>query len=153
MSDIQHTIYRVDKHVNTSQHIIGNFLDQLNKWKQPVPVQCTQELQSAAAPTNELDPLACLHLRDSYVSACRFKFESIIDKFQKMIPYFTCIRFLLFPQLTGSTVNTQYLKGCATACAGICRSYKRLYQNPVPICFLPISTMSLFLAGEFSLSP
>lgn len=39
-SEIQHTIYRVDKPVSSSYEVIQEFLDRLISWKEHLPVEC-----------------------------------------------------------------------------------------------------------------
>lgn len=127
-SDIQHTIYRVDKNVIASHHITDDFLDQLDTWKQNIPLATGIERKTQSCKGH--DPFAYLHLPESY-----------------MIQHSTCIRFLLFPQLTEKIINPRYLNLCAKACAKLCRSYKQLHQYSMPICYLPTSIISLFLTG------
>ena len=71
-----------------------------------------------------------------------------------MIQYYACVRLLLFPQLFSaapvtslSSTPTHYLRPCAVACAGLCNSYKRLHDLSSSICYSPIATQNLMLAG------
>lgn len=64
-----------------------------------------------------------------------------------MILYHKCVRCLLFPQLSESLLNLQYVRLCAEACAGVCEAYKRLYRT-LKADYTPLSLQSVFLAGE-----
>ncbi|KAK5265338.1 hypothetical protein LTR96_009240 [Exophiala xenobiotica] len=132
-SEVQHEIYRVDRNVNTSHAVIDGFIAQLDSWKARSPIQSdsnggSSKTPSTQSPTSE--SYARLHLKDSY-----------------MLQYYTCKRLLLFPQLTQAVVDSRYLKLCAEACAGVCTSYKNLHDYSSSICYSPVATQSLFLAG------
>ena len=72
-----------------------------------------------------------------------------------MIQYYACVRLLLFPQLFSrasvahptSTPPSRYLRLCAIACVGLCSSYKRVHDLSPSICYSPIATQNLMLAG------
>lgn len=66
-SDIQHSVYRVDKAVDFSDSITEGFLARLNTWKQDIPPESLPN--PAPAPSDShFDTPARLHLRGSYVS-------------------------------------------------------------------------------------
>ncbi len=63
--------------------------------------------------------------------------------------YYKCMRFLLHPViLSGDLADSRFLKTCATACGGVCQTYKKLHQI-VPVGFSVMALYSVFLAGEF----
>jgi hypothetical protein len=64
-----------------------------------------------------------------------------------MIPYYKCVRLLLYPQLSEPDLSLEYLKICAEACAGICEAYKRLH-NIYGADASPLAVQSLFIAGK-----
>lgn len=58
------------------------------------------------------------------------------------------MRFLLYPIiLSHELVDSRYLKKCAEACGGVCRTYKKLHQV-VPVGFSIMALHSVFLAGK-----
>jgi hypothetical protein len=66
-----------------------------------------------------------------------------------MIVYHKCVRLLLYPQLSESSLNLQYVKLCANACAGVCEAYKRLHRK-MKAGYSPLSLQTVFLAGMHS---
>lgn len=64
-----------------------------------------------------------------------------------MVYYYKCMRFLLYPVILSSEVaDVHFLQKCAEACAGVCRTYKRLHQA-VPVGFSVMALHSIFIAG------
>lgn len=66
----------------------------------------------------------------------------------KMVFYFKCLRLLLYPQLSKHNVNLRFLKACAAACAGVCKTYKRLHQT-MSVGYSMMALQTVFLAGMF----
>jgi hypothetical protein len=65
-----------------------------------------------------------------------------------MIEYYQCKRLLLFPQLSQPEVRRQYLKECAVACGGVCRTYKDLHQRE-SVGYSLMALQSVFMAGKY----
>jgi hypothetical protein len=119
-SEVQHTIYRVDKPASVSDAIITDFLGRLEEWQSQIPQEAITYAQPAAGPYDGLEFYT--------------------------IHYYRCVRFLLYPQLTTTSSNLHYLRLCADACQGIIRDYRRLHQV-FPVGFSALSIQSVFLAG------
>ncbi|KAI1082921.1 fungal-specific transcription factor domain-containing protein [Whalleya microplaca] len=119
-SEIQHTVYRVDRPNKVSEAIIDLFLEQLHAWKDAIPYDSKNYVyrQGEAYEGSEL----------------------------YTIHYHRCIRFVLYPQLAENPVNMHYLKLCADSCASIIIEYRRLHHI-FPIGFSALSIQSVFLAG------
>jgi hypothetical protein len=66
-SDIQHSVYRVDKPADFSDSITEGFLARLNVWKQDIPPEAPLD-PARASSSNHFDTPARLHWRGSYVS-------------------------------------------------------------------------------------
>lgn len=65
-----------------------------------------------------------------------------------MIYFYKCISFLLYPIiLSPELVDSRYLKECAEACGGVCRTYKTIHQL-VPVGFSIMALHSIFIAGK-----
>jgi hypothetical protein len=121
-SEIQHVVYRVDRSDKLSEATINRFMERLDAWKDAVPFEAR-----------------------SYVHKSNTAFEGME---LYTIHYHRCVRFLLYPSLAETPVNMQYLKLCASACAGIIAGYRRLH-HVFPVGFSALSIQSVFLAGEF----
>ncbi len=65
-----------------------------------------------------------------------------------MTEYYQCKRLLLFPQLSQPELRPQYLKECADACGGLCRTYKDLHQRE-PVSYSLMALQAVFMAGKF----
>ena len=66
-SDIQHSVYRVDRPVNFSDAFTQGFLDRLNEWKNEIPPESSYD-SDVNLLKDHFDTPARLHLRGSYVS-------------------------------------------------------------------------------------
>lgn len=150
-SDIQHTVYRVDKPVEFSDSITESFLARLNKWKEEIPPESLND-QNHDPSNDHFDTPARLHLRGSYVSVLSsngLPRSPLTLRSIKMIQYYSSIRLLLFPRLMDDTaIDSRCLKVVLEACAGVCRSFKQLHQRSTSMYYSPLFTMSLFLAGK-----
>lgn len=67
-SDIQHTVYRVDKPIEFSESVTGRLLDRLNEWKSQIPAERPQTGQTASGAGDHFDTPARNQLQGSYVS-------------------------------------------------------------------------------------
>lgn len=141
-SQIQHLIYRVDRPLKVPDNIIQSFLAQLTTWKDTLPEVAYNIVDSKSQPFDGID----IYVRSLYPYCFTFT-----DAFQ-MVSYYRCIRLLLYPQLTESPVNIEYLRICAEACGGVCIAYKRLHHK-FSIGFSTLSIQSVFLAGSNFLAP
>ncbi|KFA46129.1 hypothetical protein S40293_03749 [Stachybotrys chartarum IBT 40293] len=120
-SDIQQTIYRVDKVPPDMRADVESFITRLEQWKAEMPSDARQ-------------------LPD---------FRTMrVDGYQNyMAYYYKCMRFLLYPVVLSSEIaDVYFLKRCAEACAGVCRTYKKLHQS-VPVGFSVMALHSIFIAG------
>lgn len=127
-SDIQHTIYRVDKPAVSSSiyKTTDMFLDKLAAWRDAIPLQST-----------EWDPTNRTNFRgDEYSS-----YDSYMASYHKSI------RVLLQPRLYEKQINQRYLELCAEACREVCETYKRLHYR-IPLVFTSVSLQTVFLAGK-----
>ena len=120
-SEIQHTVYRVDKPGPIADTTIDAFLDTLHSWKDAIPYDATNYIQQQNA---------------AYEGA---EFYTI--------HYYRCVRFLLYPRLAKTPMNMKYLELCANACSGIITDYRRLH-HVFPVGFSALSIQSVFLAGK-----
>ncbi|KFA70194.1 hypothetical protein S40285_04420 [Stachybotrys chlorohalonatus IBT 40285] len=121
-SEIQHTIYRVDR-MEASQDICiqtNTFIDKLHAWKNAIPQQKLHQ---------EMMENQVYLSYDSYMAA-----------------YYKAFRTLLQPRLYEKNIPERYLELCAEACRGVCQTYKRLHTK-LPIAFTSLSLQSVFLAG------
>ncbi|KAF2703725.1 hypothetical protein K504DRAFT_417739 [Pleomassaria siparia CBS 279.74] len=119
-SEIQQTIYRVDRSNLLNDSVVDNFLFQLKAWKSKIP----SDTQS---------------LRD--ISDIPF------DGYEYyMVYYYKCQRLLLYPQILKADVAHRFLKGCAQACAGVCGAYKRLHQT-LAVGYSLMALQTVFMAG------
>ncbi|RDW66373.1 hypothetical protein BP6252_10008 [Coleophoma cylindrospora] len=119
-SKIEHAIYRANKQTKTTSEVVQNFLAQLMSWKEAIPSEYYDRVNTKTGP---------------YIG---------IDAF--MIPFYKVVRLLLYPQLSEPDLNLHYLKVCADASAGICQAYKRLHRIYGADCS-PFAVQSLFLSG------
>ena len=122
-SEIQHLVYRVDQAAQLPDHMIQQFLDRLNAWRDAIPFEASTFVHQPGIPYEGMEFYT--------------------------IHYHRCVRFLLYPQLAHQPVNTQYARLCADACAGIISDYKRLH-HVFPVGFSSLSIQSVFLAGKSS---
>lgn len=67
----------------------------------------------------------------------------------QMIQYYTCVRILLYPQLSDPNIDSQYLLQCAEACGGVCESYKQMHHLML-VDYSPLALQGIFLAGVTS---
>ncbi|KIW05924.1 uncharacterized protein PV09_03117 [Verruconis gallopava] len=118
-SKIEHVIYRLNRKSPANPIVIQGFLDQLIAWKDAIPVEYYENVDSSGP-------------------------HSDVDAF--LIPYYKCVRLLLYSQLSKKELNMQYLRICADACAGLCGAYKRLNRARRADCS-PLALQSLFLCG------
>jgi hypothetical protein len=123
-SEIQHIIYRVDRADKVNESAIGEFLERLDAWKDAIPFEARNFVQQ---------PNTAFEGMEFYT-----------------IHYHRCVRFLLYPSLAETPVNMQYIKLCASACAGIIAGYRRLH-HVFPVGFSALSIQSVFLAGKIVL--
>lgn len=65
-----------------------------------------------------------------------------------MVFYYQSLRLLLYPQVSRPQVNPRYLKQCAEACGGVCRTFKSLDQN-MSVGYSLMALQSVFMAGAF----
>lgn len=84
-SDIQHSVYRVDKPADFSDSITESFLARLNAWKQNIPPESLADPANAAS-NNHFDTPARLHLRGSYVG---ISFSGYIPQLDSSSPLLT----------------------------------------------------------------
>ncbi|KAK7970642.1 hypothetical protein PG988_009715 [Apiospora saccharicola] len=119
-SEIQHSVYRVDRPGTIADITIDAFLNKLNSWKEAIPYDATNYVQQQNA---------------AYEGA---EFYTI--------HYYRCVRFLLYPRLAKTPMNMKYLELCANACSGIIADYRRLH-HVFPVGFSALSIQSVFLAG------
>ncbi|KAH7303853.1 fungal-specific transcription factor domain-containing protein [Stachybotrys elegans] len=120
-SEIQQTIYRVDKVPSNVKADVESFLVRIDQWKSELPLDA-QQLPDFS--TMRVDGF------DNY-----------------MVYYYKCIRFLLYPIIfSPEAADVHYLKRCAQACAGVCQTYKKLHQS-VPVGFSVMALHSIFIAG------
>ncbi|EXJ90263.1 hypothetical protein A1O1_03362 [Capronia coronata CBS 617.96] len=120
-SDIQQTIYRVDKSGGpVSECVTDEFLARLEQWKSMIPPDTHNLKDVGDVPYDGYDFY--------------------------MIFYFKCQRLLLYPLISDPNVAPRFLKECARACAGVCGAYRRLHQTlPVGYSFMAVQTV--FMAG------
>ncbi|KAH9897468.1 fungal-specific transcription factor domain-containing protein [Xylariomycetidae sp. FL2044] len=119
-SEIQHTVYRVDRREVIPDAVINDFLQRLHTWMHHIPLEANNYVQQ----------------QDTAYEGREFY----------TIHYHRCVRFLLYPQLEEIPVNQRYLSLCADACAGIISDYRRLH-HVFPVGFSFLSIQSVFLAG------
>jgi len=126
-SKIQQTIYRVDQPSGVSPSDIGNFIKQLDDWKDRIPKDARQH--SGDKPTTKTD-------------------TKVIDGYgYYMVYYHKCLRFLLHPLLSGPQTPLSFITRCAEACGGVCQTYKKLHQS-ISVGFSLMALHSVFLAGR-----
>ncbi|RDW70997.1 hypothetical protein BP6252_07560 [Coleophoma cylindrospora] len=118
-SSVQQTIYRVDSSEEASDDEIDMFSAQLSEWKSTIPLDVQTKYQLGLG-------------RDAYE--------------QYMVHYYQCLRLLLYPQVIRPQVNPRYLKECAEACGGICRTLKSLHQE-TSVGYSLMALQSVFMAG------
>jgi hypothetical protein len=140
-SQIQHLIYRVDEPKKVSDAMIEGFLHQLSVWKDRLPLDASNYQDKPSQPFDGID----IYVRTSCKLLMSLNLYEADDI--QMVPYYRCIRLLLYPQLSESPVNMKYLKLCVDACGGVCRTYKRLHHQ-FSIGFSTLSIQSVFLAGK-----
>jgi hypothetical protein len=124
-SDIQHEIYRVDRPAWISDAVIQQYLDRLNAWKDAIPLGATDFKQRPGMP-----------------------YEGTI---LYTLPHYRVVRFLLYPMLSQTPANKQWIRLCADACTGITGDYLALHHI-FPVGFTALSIQSIFLAGKFGRS-
>ncbi|KAI1879322.1 hypothetical protein JX265_002276 [Neoarthrinium moseri] len=119
-SNIQQSVYRVDQSAPATEAEAERYIQQLEDWKQQMPTDA-----SSTNPEGMIvDGL------DNY-----------------MVYYYKCLRFLLHPVILSPELSdTKFLRKCAEACGGVCRTYKKLHQS-VPVGFSVMALHSIFLAG------
>ncbi|KAK8138556.1 hypothetical protein PG984_001936 [Apiospora sp. TS-2023a] len=83
-SEIQHSVYRVDRPGTIADITIDAFLNKLNSWKEAIPYDATNYVQQQNA---------------AYEGA---EFYTI--------HYYRCVRFLLYPRLAKTPMNMKYLE-------------------------------------------
>ncbi|EXJ80692.1 hypothetical protein A1O3_06976 [Capronia epimyces CBS 606.96] len=119
-SDIQQTIYRVDRSGPVVESVADDFLAQLEKWKGMIPQDTHNLTDIGDVPYDGYDFY--------------------------MIFYYKCQRLLLYPLISSPNVAPRFMKECARACAGVCGAYRRLHQTlPVGYSFMAVQTV--FMAG------
>ncbi|OAP58966.1 hypothetical protein AYL99_06263 [Fonsecaea erecta] len=119
-SEVQQTVYRVDRSEQTPTEEVERILAKLGRWQTLIP-------------------------RDAYTATDQenVPFDGV-DYY--MIFFWKCVRLLLYPQIAGFGSNPRYLKPCATACGNLCQTYKRLHQS-MSIAYSMMSLQSVFMAG------
>ncbi|KAJ9142934.1 hypothetical protein NKR23_g6746 [Pleurostoma richardsiae] len=122
-SNIQQSIYRVDRPFDVTETDVEHFIRQLDEWKANMP----NDARNRELPN--VDSM-CVDGYDYY-----------------MVYYYKCLRYLLHPVILSSDQSdTRFLRKCAEACGGVCRTYKKLHQT-VPVGFSVMALHSVFLAG------
>ncbi|KAI1340155.1 fungal-specific transcription factor domain-containing protein [Xylariaceae sp. FL0016] len=123
-SQIQQSVYRVDETSPATEAEIERFVQKLEEWKGLMP----KDASNPEFPNVEAMVVDCY---DTYI-----------------VYYYKCLRFLLHPIILSSEMSdtTRYLRKCAEACGGVCRTYKRLHQV-MPVGFSVMALHSVFLAG------
>lgn len=119
-SAIQRKIYRVDRAKNIPEAVIDDFLQQLEKWKNMIPLDTKHFIDKETEPYDGWD-----------------YFMVFSNK---------CLRLLLFPQVSKNPVVPRFLRACANACAGMCGTYKRLHQS-MAVGYSMMALQSVFMAG------
>ncbi|KAK5655169.1 hypothetical protein OQA88_6068 [Cercophora sp. LCS_1] len=119
-SSIQQSIYRVDKDFAVSDDIIDAFLAKLETWKTQIPTDAHRKRDLPDQPFDGYD--------------------------YYMVFYYKTLRLLLYPQISKTPANPRFLKACASACAGLCRTYKRLHES-LAVGYSTMSLQSVFMAG------
>ncbi|KAF2001825.1 hypothetical protein P154DRAFT_595348 [Amniculicola lignicola CBS 123094] len=118
-SEIEHAVYRARKKAPADPNLVQDFLAKLTVWQSAIPGEFSETPKEGR---------------------CNIK----MDEF--MVPYYKCVRLLLYSQLSQHEPNLQYLKSCAEACAGLCGSYKRL-NRVGRVDGSPLALQSLFICG------
>ncbi|KAF2005831.1 hypothetical protein P154DRAFT_285956 [Amniculicola lignicola CBS 123094] len=119
-SDIQQTVYRVDKNNLLNDGVIDDFLAQLELWRARIPQDTQRSKDVGNVPYDGYD--------------------------YYMAYFYKCQRLLLYPQISKTDVLPQYLKACAKACAGVCGAYKRLHQA-LAVGYSLMALQTVFMAG------
>ncbi|KAH9885724.1 fungal-specific transcription factor domain-containing protein [Xylariomycetidae sp. FL2044] len=119
-SEIQQSIYRVDEASPAAESEVERFIQKLEDWKALMPKDASH-----------LDfPNMVVDGYDNY-----------------MVYFYKCMRYLLHPIILSSEMSdSKFLRKCAEACGGVCRTYKKLHQI-MPIGFSIMALHSIFLAG------
>lgn len=138
-SHIQQKIYRVDSTVEATDAEIDGFSAQLAEWKDMIPLDSQNK---SGSDSHSIDSY------EHYVGGLLLTCLVIIltSPSMKMTFYYKCLRLLLYPQVSRAQVNPRYLKKCAEACGGVCRTYKQLHQQE-PIGYSLMALQSVFMAG------
>lgn len=148
-SEIQQTIYRVDRAPADTKAAIEGFITRLDEWKAQMPLDAGQlpdfstmrvdGYQNYVSEAQTISPFPSY----IYIEAD----EELHGYFLQMVYYYKCVRFLLYPIILSPEVaGVRFLRLCAEACAGVCRIYKRLHQA-VPVGFSVMALHSVFVAG------
>jgi hypothetical protein len=117
-SNIQQSVYRVDRSSSLPAQVIDCFIAELSKWKDQIPKETTQD--------TEVSPY------DGY--------------YYYLVYYNKALQLLLYPQLATADADTHIIKKCAEACGGVCRSYKQLHHQ-TNVGFSLMALHSVFLSG------
>ena len=118
-SEIQQSIYRVDRQKSLSRSKIDRFLDNLSEWQQRIPGDFSE---------NDTET---------------YSYDGI---YYYEIYYYQAIRFLLYPHISKPDVHPSLIIKCADACGGVCRTYKSLHRG-TSVGFSLMAIYSIFLAG------
>ncbi|RDW82656.1 hypothetical protein BP6252_03768 [Coleophoma cylindrospora] len=120
-SNIQQSVYRVDKSTSLPIAVIDRFLAELAHWRDNIPVP-----------------------DDKFTVDPSTKSYEGYDYY--MTYYNKCLRLLLYPHLTSPSVSSNILIKCSQACGGVCQAYKRLHRQ-TSVGFSLIALYSVFLSG------
>lgn len=147
-SNIQQTIYRVDRAGVAPETEFEHFLNELELWKESIPEDAKRGRDEGPRRGQRGTPAMdgyCYYVSGSLGSERSSKLPR--SNKQQMVYYYKCLRFLLHPHLSSPTPNTQLIQRCADACGGVCQVYKRLHQD-VSVGFSLMALHSIFLAGK-----
>lgn len=118
-SNIQQSIYRVDRHKPLLRPKIDRFLGLLNEWKAQMPrVYANSDTE-------------------------RYSYEGL-GYYE--VYYYQCLRLLLYPHLSSPIVDPDIIVRCADACGGLCRSYKKIHRE-TQVGFSLMAIYAIFLSG------
>ncbi|KYG50212.1 hypothetical protein M433DRAFT_139318 [Acidomyces richmondensis BFW] len=119
-SNIQQSIYRVDEAVNVTDDEVDYYLEQLEKWKNLIPLDAKGQYDRESVAFDGYD--------------------------YYMVFYYKCQRLLLYPLISKPRPKPKYLKACARVCGGVAQTYKRLHQT-LSVGYSLMALQTVFMAG------
>lgn len=138
-SEIQQTIYRVDRTMPVDNAAIDYFLGRLTEWKDTIPQDTKHFKDVDVVPYDGYD---------FYVRVMLLCFRlCTASNYGQLVFYYKCQRLLLYPCITKPDFDVRFLKECARACAGVCGAYKRLHQS-LAVGYSSMAVQTVFMAGR-----